>query len=407
MAMAARKHRLSWRGKAMRVGVFALLMAAVLAAPALAQEAEDISEQCKYTAPSKHKISRLYDGQYTTYWLSREMLAPHVEIKTPEGKAAHALYICFGEMPDAWEIQTQDDTGAWKTHIQGDTRFMHVFVPLDGLEHFRLMDATGKKTQMKINQLRIFAQGDIPSWVQRWEETPEKADMLLLVAHPDDEILFFGGTIPTYASQREMNVIVAYMTYSNTTRRSELLNGLWHMGMRTYPIIGDFHDSYSHSLEDGYKRWKKKEAQSFVIELIRRYRPEVLLSHDIEGEYGHGAHRVCADVAQFAVQNSMDAQVYEESAQAYGTWGVKKLYLHLYAQNAVEMNWRMPLDTLGGKTGVELAQEAYEMHVTQQTTKFFVEDSGETNCAAFGLFYSTVGEDRQGNDFFENIVVAQ
>ncbi len=30
------------------------------------------------------------------------------------------------------------------------------------------------------------------------------------------------------------------MSYSNTTRRSELLNGLWHMGLRQYPVIGEF-----------------------------------------------------------------------------------------------------------------------------------------------------------------------
>ena len=56
-----------------------------------------------------------------------------------------------------------------------------------------------------------------------------------------------------------MNVVVAYMSYSNTTRRSELLNGLWHMGLRQYPVIGDFGDVYMRSLDDAYAHWTKKK----------------------------------------------------------------------------------------------------------------------------------------------------
>ena len=67
----------------------------------------------------------------------------------------------------------------------------------------------------------VFSDGELPDWVQQWEPTPKKADLLLLVAHPDDELIFFGGTIPTYAVEKNMNVVVAYMSYSNTTRRSE------------------------------------------------------------------------------------------------------------------------------------------------------------------------------------------
>ena len=100
---------------------------------------------------------------------------------------------------------------------------MHVLLELDGQTHFRIVGDSGKESYLKINEVFVFGDGDLPDWVQRWEPTPEKADLLLLVAHPDDELIFFGGTIPTYAVERGMNVVVAYMSYSNTTRRSELL----------------------------------------------------------------------------------------------------------------------------------------------------------------------------------------
>lgn len=90
--------------------------------------------------------------------------------------------------------------------------------------------------------------------------------MLLLVAHPDDELIFFGGTIPTYAVEKNMNVVVAYMSYSNTTRRSELLNGLWHMGLRQYPVIGDFGDVYMRSLDDAYAHWTKRKSRAYITD---------------------------------------------------------------------------------------------------------------------------------------------
>ena len=129
-----------------------------------------------------------------------------------------------------------------------------------------------------------------------------------------------------------------------------------------------------------------------------------MLTHDLDGEYGHGAHRVTADATLYCVEHAADASFQEKSAALYGTSQVKKLYLHLYPENQITMDWRVPLEAFGGKTGLELAREAYALHVTQQTTPFVIEDSGETSCALFGLAYTTVGADTAGGDFFENIV---
>ena len=67
------------------------------------------------------------------------------------------------------------------------------------------------------------------------------------------------------------------------------------------------------------------------------------------------------------------------------------------------MDWRVPLSSMGGKTGLELAQEAYAFHITQHKTSFAVTDEGRTSNAKFSLVYSSVGEDCIGGDFFEHI----
>ena len=288
----------------------------LLAPFCMAQEARELTSSCVITSPNK-KTDSVHDGEYTSFWRSRTGESPYLEFQTPEGEAAQYLYICFAEMPEMWSVETETD-GEWRTLLNGSRDYMHVLLELDGQTHFRIVGDSGKESYLKINEVFVFGDGDLPDWVQRWEPTPEKADLLLLVAHPDDELIFFGGTIPTYAVERGMNVVVAYMSYSNTTRRSELLNGLWHLGVRQYPVIGSFADVYMKTLDEAYSRWRKKDSRAYVAELIRQYKPDVMLTHDINGEYGHGAHKLCASVAQYCVERTGDEAFMPESAEKWG-----------------------------------------------------------------------------------------
>lgn len=384
-----------------------LTLLALSLSVAFAAEANDITEDCKFkVCSSGRKYTLMTDKKYTSYWESNKIKTPWIAITAPEGKPIAGLYVCFGNMPESWEIQTSDDGKDWFTAVPGDTRFLHAYVALpQPAQHVRLAVTSEKKTALRINDLFVLSEGDLPDWVQVWQPTEEKADILFLSTHPDDELIFFGGAIPTYAVEQQRKVVVAYFTRSNTTRSSELLNGLWHMGVRTYPVIGNFKDSYAKNLKAAYKSaGGKGKVNEWIVGLYRQYKPEVVVTQDTNGEYGHKQHMMIADAAQNCIALAANEDDFTASTIAYGTWQVKKLYLHLYPENQITFDWTVPLKSMNGATGIELAEEAYTLHKTQASSGMSVTETGtKYDNRVFGLAFTTVGEDVRKDDFLENI----
>ena len=384
-----------------------LTLLALSLSVAFAAEANDITEDCKFkVCSSGRKYTLMTDKKYTSYWESNKIKTPWIAITAPEGKPIAGLYVCFGNMPESWEIQTSGDGKDWFTAVPGDTRFLHAYVALpQPAQHVRLAVTSEKKTALRINELFVLSEGDLPNWVQVWQPTEEKADILFLSTHPDDELIFFGGAIPTYAVEQQRKVVVAYFTRSNTTRSSELLNGLWHMGVRTYPVIGNFKDSYAKNLKAAYKSaGGKGKVNEWIVGLYRQYKPEVVVTQDTNGEYGHKQHMMIADAAQNCIALAANEDEFTASTIAYGTWQVKKLYLHLYPENQITFDWTVPLKSMNGATGIELAEEAYTLHKTQASSGMSVTETGtKYDNRVFGLAFTTVGEDVRKDDFLENI----
>lgn len=378
-----------------------------------AAEAQDLTAACSFRlCPSTRHAPSMTDGKYTSYWESSKIQHPWVTISC--GTPIYGLYLCFRQMPSSFELQVRREE-EWITLMPGDTRFQHSFYALDGVEAVRIYSTQEGSHKIGFNEIFVFGKGEIPDWVQRWEETEEKADILFFSAHPDDELIFLGGAIPTYASELGKRVVVAYLSWSNTTRRSEALNGLWSMGVRHYPEFGGFRDAFSNNVKDAYKKLGKDKVLSWVTELYRKHRPEVVVTHDLNGEYGHGQHRMMADAAIQGYDLAADPSAYPEQAAQYGTWQVRKLYVHLYGDetNQTRFDWNVPLESLGGKTGLEAASEAYALHKTQESAEVKIRGkwhrlSVEVTGAAysnttFGLYASEVGPDETHTDFLEHI----
>ena len=404
--------------------IWILMLTAVLlltvVCTAAAEEAENLTSSCEIQLSTKNGASgRITDGKYTSYWESEKEAHPWVAVSSTQ--PIYGLYLCFQLMPDRYEIQQQTSDGQWETVAEGDTRYHHIYYPMNGCQNIRIYASAEKKTVMGFNEIFIFGEGDIPDWVQQWKPTPEKATILFVATHPDDDLLFLGGAIAWYGVEKQEDVVVAYLTKSNTTRRSEALNGLWTLGIRSYPIFGSFRDHYVQSgkLQDAYQGvGGKNKVRGWVTELYRSLKPEVVVTQDKNGEYGHPQHKMVADACIAAYDLAADPGSFPDTVAQYGTWEVKKLYLHLYGEEEeqTKFNWDIPLESLGGMTANEKAEEAYAQHVTQagQGQKFHsvfvpfsVAEYGIKRYpnTKFGLYATRVGPDMTHEDFLENIAL--
>ncbi len=357
------------------------------------------------------------DGKEKTYADTEGFEGSSITLKNNEG-ITH-LYVIFDKIYGEWKL-----SDGKKAVTVGKNGFLHEYIDVVSL----FGNAPQTLTLSFDNDVYIvdvygFTEGQLPDWVQRWEAPLEKADILLLSSHSDDEQLFFAGILPYYAGERDVDVQVVYLIshFDTHDRPHEQLNGLWTVGVRNYPIISDFPDLYSESLDGAISAFKAKgytyeDFTAYIVENIRRFKPQVLITHDIEGEYGHGTHIYCTDVVMNTLPSTADSSFYPESAKKWGTWDVPKTYLHLYGENQITMDWDTPLSAFDGKTAFEMTVEGFECHKSQHWTWFYdwiygtdrrpvtkASDIKDYSPCLYGLYRTTVGADVKGGDFLENI----
>ena len=336
-------------------------------------------------------------NQYSSCYFD-EVARIRFEAESP----VRSIYIMFGK-PCVWTVSLPDGSEI----IGGENQFLHECVVLESsVTAFELNLPAGSS----LTDVYAFTEGSLPDWVQIWQPPCKRADLMLMPTHADDEHLWFGGAMPYYAGELGYNVQVVYLTnHANEPWRGhELLNGLWLVGVRNYPIITDkFIDDRASkpSLNAAENFYGRERVLEFQVEMLRRFSPRVIIAHDINGEYGHGAHILNASTLLEALKEYEDPSVFPESAKKYGIHKVQKCYLHLWEENQITVQWSgKTLDRFGGRTAFEMAREGYHCHASQLVWQNYVLEFGAYDCRKFGLAYTTVGYDTPGlNDMFENV----
>ncbi|MDD4797728.1 MAG: PIG-L family deacetylase [Eubacteriales bacterium] len=376
-----------------------VLIGALLLSPALLAQ-EKLPADRLTASENAAQLGRVVDDSLKTVWKASQGQQEYLQIQLPDATTSTGLYIRWAQEPARWKLQdSTDGINFYDVNEYGADAAINEYVPLPvDASHVRLVSSGG----MAIAEILLV---DGTDDVQRWQPRVTEADLMIITTHPDDEHLWFGGTMPYYAGELGKDTLVLYMTTPSLLRQREALSGLWAVGVRQYPAFAGYEDAYSESLAQAEKGWGGREAVvEYMVGQIRKYKPKVIVTHDIEGEYGHGQHRLTAYATYTAVELAGDATQYPDSAAEYGVWNTPKLYLHLYEKNAIVMPWAdMKLDKFGGKSALDMAKAGYDEHVSQHQFSFAVRDRGSNDCRKFGLYYTSVGLDTGKNDFFENI----
>jgi len=381
-----------------RMLIMLALMLALLPAVALAETAQDITTECVINnrTYNKHAPDDIRDGDFITFYSGSA-----VTINAPEGKKIGGLELKWRTINMPGVIIKTQVKGQWVEVMREGPNYAAQYIALpEGLSTVRITAQSGK---LELCEVAVLTPGEAPAHIQVWRDPPEKVDLMLFSTHPDDEVLWFGGMLPYYAGELKKDVLVVNAVYAHYYRRQELLAALWTCGVDVYPVMLGYPNQQD-SMAEILREWelKNRQPKEKCVELIRQYKPDVVMLHDEAGEYGHTAHITFSWLGRQGVERAAKASEHPESAEKWGVWDVPKTYVHLYGENQLRMDWKQPLAAFGGRTGLEMAAEAFACHVTQQE-RWKVQDGGEYDNALFGLWRTNVGPDVLKNDLFENI----
>jgi N-acetyl-1-D-myo-inositol-2-amino-2-deoxy-alpha-D-glucopyranoside deacetylase len=177
--------------------------------------------------------------------------------------------------------------------------------------------------------------------------------ILLVHAHPDDESISNGATMAKYVSEgaqvtlitctrgEEGEVLVpelahlaaAHQDDLGSHRITELADAL---GVTDHRFLGEYRDSgmmgtEPNSRPDVFWQANLDEAAGKLVKIIREVKPQVLITYDEFGGYGHPdhiqAHRVAMRAAELAADNNFG----EGKA-----WDISKIYWNTMPRSVIE-----------------------------------------------------------------------
>ncbi len=321
-----------------------------------------------------------------------------VTVSWTEDVLASSLCLQWFEVPTGVRVIQSDADG---TELKNELLAPNPesIVPID--VRARSIELRIEIKKEKLSQLHVFSEGTLPEPFHEWIETPEHLDYLLIATHPDDDVLYLGSVVPTYGAEQGYVGSIAYVTCQTRRRMTEAENGAWTMGLRYRPLFLGFPDVPRNSSARLKATFVYEDVLRAVVQTYRKYHPVVVFAQDKDGEYGHWQHKLTSKAAVEAFTLAADPAYDPESAEAYGTWQVQKVYLHLYPVARLRINANVPLAAFGGKDAFEVAKEAYKKHVTQQKTSFAVRRNNDTY--AFNQFGLAAGVVPAGSDVFDGI----
>lgn len=276
-----------------------------------------------------------------------------------------------------------------------------------------------------------------------WQPYPDKVDMLVVVAHPDDEG-YWGGLLPYYSICEQKSIVLISLTsgewgngfphpvpdgaepdcsfddsyypcfpaipkeelvYPNYYREQELNQALELYDMKYKAITPRYKDMNGIGWDDaekGFEFWGgRDEIVGYLTGQIRRFKPDLVVGLDWHGANGNPQHAAAGRGAYYATEAASDPTLFPDE---YDAWQVKKMYSHLRNEDLESSNdfhfheWEIPCEYDSKINPRKLGAIGNAIHVSQEMK----EECDPAN--GFILRVTTVGEDViNKNNLFENL----
>jgi N-acetyl-1-D-myo-inositol-2-amino-2-deoxy-alpha-D-glucopyranoside deacetylase len=187
------------------------------------------------------------------------------------------------------------------------------------------------------------------------------AERILLVhAHPDDETIGNGATMAAYRARgagvtlvtctrgEEGEVLVpalAHLAASQNDelgeyRVGELSRAMLHLGVTDHLFLGAPHNRYRDSgmmgtapneRSDSFWQADADQVTAQLVEIIRDRKPQVLITYDENGGYGHPDHIKAHRIAMRAAELAADPEFGSGDA-----WEISKIYWNAIPRSAIK-----------------------------------------------------------------------
>jgi N-acetyl-1-D-myo-inositol-2-amino-2-deoxy-alpha-D-glucopyranoside deacetylase len=174
---------------------------------------------------------------------------------------------------------------------------------------------------------------------------------MVVHAHPDDEVLTTGGLLARAADQGIRTVLVtctngeageiaepglATRERLGAVRRRELRAACRLLGVRQLYLLG-YRDSGMAGSPDNdhpqsFQQASRAAATARLVRLIRHERPEVIVTYDAAGFYGHPDHVKANQITRVAFAAAAEASCF---AGAGPPWQPRRLYYTAYPHSGI------------------------------------------------------------------------
>jgi LmbE family N-acetylglucosaminyl deacetylase len=223
-----------------------------------------------------------------------------------------------------------------------------------------------------------------------------KADVLLIVAHPDDETGVSGYLAQLLDQHKRVEAV--YLTHGEAghnhmgperaaalgaVREMELRHAMTKFGIDNVWFLGG-RDTPTQNVLESLANWRNGTAFEEVVRMVRLTRPEVIMTwlpaffigenhgdHQAAGVLATEAFDMAGDSSVFPAQLAAPVHINETLFEGLRPWQPKKLYYFSDAQEQDQFKNTGPLYQVTAISAVrklpywQIAMEAFEFHLTQ------------------------------------------